>query len=193
MQIMAVWSPLADDIVFRPSPNYGYDGHRPKWRAITWHITEGTLESTLAWLCDPRSQASAHVVVARDGTLYNLVPLSEAAWCQGRVRWPDYTNPIVRQTVDSAINPNLVSYSIECVGFTSEGRGGSLTEPQAAALQRVTAYLCWRSSLSCDRAHILGHSQWDAETRARCPGFSREEWEVWIARAANLARLWRGW
>ena len=165
-------SMFRDPIKVVPSPNYGYDGQRPHWRAITWHITQGSLDSTLAWLCNPASQASAHFVVARDGAIYQLVPLSEAAWCQGRVERPDYKNSIVYQTVDAGITPNLVSRSIECVGYSYYGVAGALTVPQCLALQRLTAHLCVEDRLTCDRTHILGHYQWDSVSRPGCPGFA---------------------
>lgn len=187
------WSPLADTINHRPSPNYGYDGAAPHWRAVTWHIAEGTLDGTLSWLTSPESQASAHVVVARDGALYSLVGLDQPAWCQGNVCQPNRRNPIIYQTAEAGINPNLVSYSIECVGYSSWGQGGSLTAPQVDALVRVTAYLCWRSRLTADRTHILGHYEWDSCTRSGCPGYSLDEWADWITRVNHLCRLWRGW
>lgn len=193
MAIQHVWEPLADDIIFAPSPNYGYGDAQPWWRAVTWHITEGPLDATLSWLRSPASQASAHLVIARDGKIYNLVDLDRPAWAQGRVDNPDRSNPVVQQTVDAGINPNLRSLSIECVGYSSYNRGGSLTERQAEALQRATAYLCWRFHLTCDRTHILGHYQWDSVSRHFCPGFSGDEWGVWVDRAHNLCKLWRGW
>src|SRR5690348_13676290 len=129
-------------IIGKPSPNYGYYGQKPRWRAVTWHIAEGTLDGTLSWLTSPESQASAHVVIARDGTIYNLVSLDDPAWAQGNICVPDRSNPVIAETAAHDINPNLVSYSIECVGYSSWGRGGSLTQPQADALVRVTALLC---------------------------------------------------
>lgn len=187
------WSPLADEIIHRPSPNFGYGGLKPKYRAVTWHITDGTLESALAWLTNPVSDASAHIVIGRRGEVYNLVPLSQASWAQGRVCNPDLSNPVIRQTVERGINPNLVSYSIECAGYSRCGETGSLTGLQSAALQRVTAYLCWRSGLTADRTHIIGHYQWDSCDRPCCPGYSGAEWAVWIARTRALTELWRGW
>src|SRR5690242_21946835 len=97
------WWPLADMIQSRPSPNYGYFGERPSWRAVTWHISEGSLDGTLSWLTSPASQASAHVVIARDGTIYNLVSLDEPAWAQGNICSPDVKNPIVLDTVQREI------------------------------------------------------------------------------------------
>lgn len=37
----------------------------------------------IAWLCDPRSSASAHFVIDRNGATTQLVPLEEAAWHAG--------------------------------------------------------------------------------------------------------------
>lgn len=193
MATQHVWEPLADDIIFMPSPNHGYNGQRPWWRAVTWHISQGSLEGTLGWLCNPVSNASAHLVIARNGQIYNLVDLDEPAWCQGRMQQPDLTNPIVAQTWAGGVNPNLRSLSIECVGMSRYWHGGALTDVQSAALQRATAYLCWRFRLTCDRTHILGHYQWDSVDRHDCPGFSADEWGVWIDRANALCKLWRGW
>ena len=187
------WPFLADEIRLRPSPNYGYGSARPRWRAVTWHIAEGSLEGTLSWLTSPQSQASAHIVIGRNAEVYRLVGLDEAAWCQGGKCDSDMANPIVAQTVHSGINPNLVSYSIECVGFSQYGRPGALTDVQAAALVRVTAYLCYRSHLTADRTHILGHYQWDRCTRENCPGYSLGEWSTWVGAVDHLCRLWRGW
>lgn len=185
--------PYIGRIIQRPSPNHGYAGVAPVWRAVTWHISQGSLDSTLAWLCDPASDASAHIVVARDGEIYQLVDFDQPAWAQGIEDNPDMGNPIVRQTVEAGVNPNLRSYSIECVGYSAYGHPGALTADQALALQRITAYLCWRSRLTADRTHILGHYQWDSVNRPYCPGFAAEEWAEWIARVRSLCLLWRGW
>lgn len=185
--------PWVGDFIQKPSPNHGYPGERPIWRAVTWHITEGDLAGALSWLTSPDSDASAHVIISRDGKFYQLVDFDAPAWAQGRACNPDLHNPIVRQTVSSGRNPNLVSYSIECVGYSAQGRAGALTDVQAQALKRLTAYLCWRSRLTVDRDHVLGHYQWDSCTRAGCPGYAVAEWDSWIAGARALAALWRGW
>jgi N-acetyl-anhydromuramyl-L-alanine amidase AmpD len=187
------WSPLADVINHRPSPNYGYGSLKPNWRAVTWHIADGGLEGTLDWLTSQASQSSAHVVIGRNAEIYSLVPLTKPAWCQGNVCSADIRNPIIAQTTHSGLNPNLVSYSIECVGYSKHGRPGALTDVQAAALVRVTAYLCYRSRLTADRTHILGHCQWDGCTRSECPGYSLGEWSAWVEAVRQLCLLWRGW
>lgn len=188
-----MYAPLADAVIARPSPNRGYGRAIPRRRAVTWHISQGSLASTLDWLCNPRSDASANFVIGRAGELYELVPPDEAAWAHGKTCDPDLSNPIIAQTVNARVNPNLVAISIECVGYSGYGHTGSLTQPQADALQRLTAWCCLHYRLTCDRTHVLGHYQWDSCTRHDCPGFAPEEWREWIARAASLCYLWRGW
>jgi N-acetyl-anhydromuramyl-L-alanine amidase AmpD len=190
---MGQFWPLADEILERLSPNHSYPGQYIKPRAVTHHITEGSLDSALGWLTDPASNASCNFVVSRLGGIYMLVPPWLAAWCQGKVEEPDRSNPIVRETVDAGVNPNLRSWSIEHVGFTSNGRGGSLTQAQRAASERLTAYLCYRGRLSCDLTHILTHSQWDSVGRPHCPGFSAAERQSMVERSRALCALWRGW
>jgi N-acetylmuramoyl-L-alanine amidase len=48
------------------------------------HFTaSGNISSTIAHLCEPSSQASAHFVVDRDGTIWQLAPLSDRTWHAG--------------------------------------------------------------------------------------------------------------
>ena len=67
---------------WRRSPNVG--------RLITptlivIHYTGANgLEGALSWLCATKSKVSAHLVVAKDGEVYQLVPFNRAAWHAGR-------------------------------------------------------------------------------------------------------------
>lgn len=73
-------------IVQRPSPNHGGKLTRPS--LITIHYTAGrTAESAVNWLCNPLSKASAHFVIGRDSTTYQLVPTDVVAWHAGQSRW----------------------------------------------------------------------------------------------------------
>ncbi len=75
------------DVPFRRSPNQSAD-LTPEYAVI--HFTAGaSAESSIAWLLDPVSRASAHVLVARDGSLTQLVAFDRRAWHAGRSRWED--------------------------------------------------------------------------------------------------------
>ena len=89
----------------RISPNrtVGRGGHRVKWIII--HTTEGGFVSSVNWLTNPRSQASAHYVVGRDDPrepvrVMQLVSEDDTAWTAG--------NFLVNQ---QSVNVELVGYA----------------------------------------------------------------------------------
>jgi len=71
--------------VIRNSPNHS-DRNGVEVDTIMLHSTAAPVRSAVEWLCNPNSKVSAHYVVAKDGTVYKLVPTSRAAWHAGRCR-----------------------------------------------------------------------------------------------------------
>ena len=72
---------------YRPSPNHSGTS-TPEYLVV--HFTRGaSAESSINWLTDRRARASAHLVIARDGTVTQLVPFNRKAWHAGRSRWAD--------------------------------------------------------------------------------------------------------
>lgn len=72
-------------VAFRPSPNHG-GALTPDTLVI--HFTAGrTANGSVQWLTNPRARASAHVVIAEDGGLTQLVPFNVIAWHAGRSTW----------------------------------------------------------------------------------------------------------
>ena len=72
-------------IPFIPSPNT--DGElRAEFLVV--HFTAGrSAESSLAWFKNPLAKASAHLVIARDGSITQLVPFNKVAWHAGVSHW----------------------------------------------------------------------------------------------------------
>lgn len=66
-----------------PSPNYGV--RRSKVDKIIIHHTNAkTIESTLEWFKDPKSQCSAHYLIGTDGRIVQMVDVRDVAWhCYG--------------------------------------------------------------------------------------------------------------
>ena len=59
---------------------------------LVMHYTAGgSAQGAIAWLCNPASRASAHVVIGRDGSVTQLVPFNRQAWHAGRSRWQGRT------------------------------------------------------------------------------------------------------
>ncbi len=69
-----------------PSPNHSSRAGHPI-RLIVMHSTAGSYSSSLGWLRNPASKASAHYLIDRDGAVVQLVADSEAAWHAGASQW----------------------------------------------------------------------------------------------------------
>lgn len=69
---------------WRGSPNF--DERRPNF-VIVHYTSEDDAERALAVLSDPLRAVSAHYLVARDGTIYQLVDERDRAWHAGESRW----------------------------------------------------------------------------------------------------------
>lgn len=78
-----------DNVTRRDTPNKG--GHLdPKY--LVFHFTAGRgCQSSVDWLCDPQAKASAHLVVGRDGSIFQLVPFNVVAWHAGKSDWDGLT------------------------------------------------------------------------------------------------------
>ena len=80
---------LMDDagnaVPFRNSPNRG---GQLSPRYLVMHFTAGSsAEESINWLCNPQAQASAHLLIARDGKITQLVAFDRVAWHAGPSRW----------------------------------------------------------------------------------------------------------
>ena len=79
---------LVPDCYRKLTPNRYWSEYKPEMiqsiEAVVYHYTAsiGT-GGTLSWLTDPTSKASAHFLSARDGTRYQLAPLSDRTWHAG--------------------------------------------------------------------------------------------------------------
>jgi len=72
-------------VVTHHSPNFNARPFDTIISAVVMHATESNdARQDVAWLCEPMSKASAHVVIDRDGTIYELVPVEKRAWHAGK-------------------------------------------------------------------------------------------------------------
>ncbi len=74
------------NILQTPSPNFGKSKY-PKI-GVQIHKTLGLMPWTLKWLRNPRAFASAHFLIVKDGTIYQLVQIKDRAWSAGRIWRP---------------------------------------------------------------------------------------------------------
>lgn len=74
-----------EPLPFRRSPNQS-GAITPEY--LIMHYTAGaSAASAIDWLTNPAASASAHLVIARDGAITQLVPFNRKAWHAGRSRW----------------------------------------------------------------------------------------------------------
>lgn len=107
----------------RWSPNYS-SRNGAEVRLVVVHDTEGGYDGSVAWLCNPRARASAHVVLREDGLeATQLVPWNQKAW--------------------SCVDFNGVSDNLELAGFSSKWY--SLSQLRRAA--RIVAFRLHKRNL----------------------------------------------
>ena len=83
------------------------------------HRTEGGYAGSVAWLCDPRAKAAAHLCMKADGSeVTQLVPLDKKAWAQ------------------CAFNSAGVSLEVE--GYSAQG----MADVTVRAATQIVAWLC---------------------------------------------------
>lgn len=162
----------------KTSPNhFSRSGWKPDM--IVCHIAEGTYDGTIGWLCNPASQTSAHFVVGRDGRAAQLVPLSEAAWCNGTSTEANDNRYYGKSTLEAVrsrrTNANLYTVSIEHEGYWKDGHG-KLTAQQREATTELIRYIrsevkqLYGTEIPVDREHIVGHCEINPITKPCCPG-----------------------
>lgn len=153
---------------YRPiTVNYtsGRDGKTPI--LIVDHVADG-YGSPFTWFNTDRGDdgSSAHFWVSRKGEIEQYRPLTDTCWANGPKKNPDLSNPIIKALVDTGSNPNPVSVAIEHEGKPEDG----FTDEQMTASRRLHIWVGQQYRITLDRTHVIGHSQLDSITRARCPG-----------------------
>ncbi|HPF20050.1 MAG TPA: N-acetylmuramoyl-L-alanine amidase [Syntrophomonas sp.] len=151
------------NINWKPSPNYTAGRGGRKIIAIVNHQTGGQGPGALSWLSNPASKVSAHYLIFRDGTVYQLVRLQDTAWQAGAVDQPSWM-------LYDGTNPNRYTLGIEHECYPAVGGDGNLTERQYHATLELHRQLISNHSIVADRTHIIGHYQLDSVNRSNCPG-----------------------
>ncbi|MDB4951712.1 MAG: N-acetylmuramyl-L-alanine amidase, negative regulator of AmpC, AmpD [Gemmatimonadetes bacterium] len=71
---------------FVKTPNVGSGELKPRY--LVMHFTAGgSAQESIGWLANPAAKASAHIVIAKDGTVTQMVPFNRVAWHAGQSTW----------------------------------------------------------------------------------------------------------
>lgn len=85
-------------------------------------------EATLSWVQSPKSKVSYHVLIARDGTTYRIVPDNRIAWACGVSAW------------NGVSDVNSVSLNVAFAN-RQDGREPLTTAQRVAAQAVITEWL----------------------------------------------------
>lgn len=122
------------------SPNYQPRPSRAPIDMLIFHHTAEDLETSLNLLTDRKKNVSAHYLIAKDGTVYRLVPEAFKAYHAGTSYW------------QGRMALNNYSIGIELVNSGEE----YFTEAQMQALVALTKDIIARYNIPNE--NILGHS-----------------------------------
>lgn len=123
-----------------PNVNRGVRSQKPSMIVI--HSTEGeNVSSAISWFQNPRSKVSAHVIIDKDGTIYQMVGEKRVAWhAGGDSRWK------------GVAGCNKCSLGIELVHKS----GVPYTKEQYASLNAVVK--CWQQEYGIRPDNVVGHA-----------------------------------
>ncbi|MDW3206707.1 MAG: N-acetylmuramoyl-L-alanine amidase [Alphaproteobacteria bacterium] len=132
-------------VVDTPSPNFGPRRGVERPTMLVLHYTGmQSAEESLARLCDPTAEVSAHYLIEEDGTLHRLVDESQRAWHAGLAFWRG-----VRDV-------NSLSIGIELQNPGHEFGYRTFPEAQIDSLSALCLSILARHPI--EPAGIVGHS-----------------------------------
>jgi N-acetyl-anhydromuramyl-L-alanine amidase AmpD/uncharacterized protein YraI len=107
-------------------------------RRIVIHTIEGSESSGISWFQNPRSNVSAHFIVAHSGRITQMLRETDRGWHAG-----------------------VSSVNADSIGIENEGRASrnGWTTAQYNSLAALTSYLVARYRIPVDRRHIVAHSE----------------------------------
>lgn len=122
------------------APTMNFNLRNPSF-IILHHTEEPDCEAALQKLTHPGTGVSAHYLICKDGTIYQLVPDHARAWHAGVSRWGAITDM------------NSVSLGIELDNYGSE------PFPDVQIESLVTLLKTLRERYAIPPQHVLGHSE----------------------------------
>ncbi len=142
----------------RPSPNCGprRSGIAAPDMVVIHYTAMQSAEDAICTLCNPENEVSAHYLIARDGTVTQMVEESERAWHAGAGRWAGCED----------INSRSIGIELDNDGFSP------FSAPLMDALEKLLSAIQTRWDIPLH--HVIAHSDL-APLRKSDPG-RRFDW-----------------
>lgn len=159
-------------IVDRPSPNFGERRDAAPVDMLVLHYTDlPDAGTSLARLCDPDAEVSAHYLIDEDGTVFRLVAETMRAWHAGVSFWRGHAD----------VNSRSIGVELQNPGHS----GGYRRFPEAQMESLVALAREIQTRWPVEPRNVVGHSD-VAPGRKRDPG----ELFDWRRLAAEGIGLW---
>ncbi len=127
--------------IWRPSPNFGERKGGLTPSLIVLHYTAmDSAQAALDRLCDSACEVSAHYLIDRDGSLWQMVSEDHRAWHAGAGEWRGQTD----------INSRSIGIELDNTGFHP------FPEPQLSVLETLLGQIMRRWSILPEQ--VIGHS-----------------------------------
>lgn len=159
------------DIIWEGTANF-HDRGGQEPVAITYHLTDDlSFENVKSWFQNPRSRASSHFVIDRDGSKHQFVGSSKASWSNGIINRPrtdiQWLNEAVRQVNLGRRNMNDYTINLEFINKP----GMPFTREQIeSGIDIVRYYVAIYPGIRPTRGHHVRHSDIDSVNRPYDPG-----------------------
>lgn len=167
------WCPFAKK---RPINKANYESGRggSKPIAVVLHIATGPLTSIFPTFDNPRSKASSHFCIGKDGTIEQYVAINNTAYANG-IRWINRhwftpSGRLVRPTwtgLIRGVNPNFYTISIEHEGQPIDKWTAKMYEADIKLLQWIGQQLNLRF---VPHKTLIGHYEINPADRPNDPG-----------------------
>ena len=126
-------------VPFVATPNQGGE-IEPTYLVIHYTATL-TLEAAAGWFRNPAANASAHIIVGRDGTVVQMVPFDRCAWHAGRSRWAGL----------EGLNAHSIGIELVNAGALDRAPGGMWADWVGNRLSADDVIVARHRHESCDR------------------------------------------
>lgn len=149
----AVWSPLQ---------GHSATGTVSQRNQCILHITDGTNASsainTFKASVAP-NRTSAHFVIDRDGTIYQLLSISDTAWHASQANSHSIGVEHAAMSQDGADALNIRYAAQIKAGTQVPFCAMPATDEQYAASAMLVKWLCEQMKVPCNRAHVRTHNE----------------------------------
>lgn len=168
-------------------------GWHPKL-AIVLHVMQGSLATCDSWFRNPSNGVgSSNFGIGRNGEVHCYIDPDgpDAPYANGNLSHQDSQVTQLLQLAASANpnypnNPNYYTVSIEHEGMEKNGNDFTMTPAQRSASAEVAAFYMNRYNIPFADQFMLGHYQFDSDTRRYCPGLSNSEWALWQSTVQSI-------